>query len=59
MIQHYWQQEDAHALTQLNTVQGPSIRLPNNHSLSANVKGQIPLSVLLTKEGKNAMILPG
>ena len=46
---HYWRQEDAHALTQLNMIQGPSVRLPNNHSLSANMGGHIPLSDLLTE----------
>ena len=40
-------------------VQGPSVRLLNNHSLSLNMEGHILLSAALTDKEKNAMILPG
>ena len=37
---------------------GPFVQLPNNEMIASNERGQIPLSNSLSKDAKNAQILP-
>ena len=55
---NYWRPQDKHVLTDIETCQGPYVQLPNNEMIASNERGQIPLSNTLSKNAKNAQILP-
>ena len=55
---HYWRQEDAQCLEKIQNFAGPSVLLPNRETITANQKGQLPLSSALSTRAQTAMILP-
>ena len=55
---HYWRPQDKIVLDKIENCLGPSVLLPNNDMISSTEKGQIPLSNVLSKSAKTAMILP-
>ena len=55
---HYWCGEDKKFLNDIIQVDGPSVVIPNNDILTSKSQGQLPLSDLLSRKEKTAMILP-
>ena len=55
---NYWRPQDKHVLDNIEQCTGPFVQLPNNEMIASNERGQIPLSNNLSKDAKNAQILP-
>ena len=56
---HYWREQDAHVLSDIQDSLGPSVLIPNGATIASTKKGTLPLSNHLTTEGSTAKILPG
>ena len=56
---HYWREQDAHVLSDIQQSLGPPVLIPNGASITSTKKGILPLSNHVTKEGSTAKILPG
>ena len=55
---YYWRQQDAQCLDNVQNFAGPSVLLPNQETIQANQRGQLPLSPALSPQAQTAMILP-
>ena len=56
---HYWREQDAHIISNIQQSIGPSVIIPNSATIASTKKGILPLSRHLTTEGATAKILPG
>ena len=56
---NYWREQDKQVLQNLTPFDRPSVTLPNNTILKSIEEGDIPLSPLLSKNAKKALIIPG
>ena len=54
---HYWRKEDAQCLENVQHFAGPSVLLPNQETIQANQRGQLPLSPALSPQAQMTMIL--
>ena len=56
---HYFTNRDAHILkNKTHLSNGPRVKLPNNESLQATIKGVLPLSSQLSTTAKEAHVFP-
>ena len=55
---HYWREQDIECLNDIQSFNGPSVKLPNNAIINATSKGELPLPTILSKSARTANILP-
>ena len=56
---HFIKESEKACLTNIKNFDGPTIQLPDASTLKATQTGQLPLSNLLSQQGKQAAIVPG
>ena len=56
--QHYWRQEDIECLHDIKKYTGPTVKLPNNETITSTSQGNLAISNKLSSAARTANIFP-